>query len=132
MIELIKNGLMGVFNKLIEKPIYYEDVEDALTIILEVLRLNFWSSVEISKFVFYMTDFFDQYINLLKSLPYNKTNNELLNTLHYLTSDSRPKEDKFILFEKGVIQTMVRFLDSKNVQVQTKVIEIILNEVIAG
>ncbi|KAA6367486.1 MAG: hypothetical protein EZS28_036987, partial [Streblomastix strix] len=132
LVELVKNGLMSAMNKMMEKPIGYEDGEDMLEIVLEILRQQFWGNQDISNEIFNRTDFFDRYIDLYKILAFNKVNNELLSTLHFLTSDSRPTDQKKKLFEKGIIPGMIRFLDSQNMLVQIKVMDIIANVIIAG
>ncbi|KAA6360548.1 MAG: hypothetical protein EZS28_043925, partial [Streblomastix strix] len=64
IIELIQAGLMQTLNTMVEKPVYYDDGEDLLEIISEVLKQQFFNSIEICQEIFDRTDFFDQYINI--------------------------------------------------------------------
>lgn len=103
---------MKKFNKMIEKPIYYEDGEDLLEIISVVLKQHLLTNIDICHCLLYNTDFFDQLINLFNTLKFNKANNEILSTLHFLTGTTRPINHKLKLFEKGIVHTLVKFLGS--------------------
>ncbi|KAA6359067.1 MAG: hypothetical protein EZS28_045405 [Streblomastix strix] len=92
LVELVKNGLMSAINQMMEKPISYEDGEDILENVLEILRQWFWGNQDISNEIFNRTDFFDRYIDLYKILAFNKVNNKLLLKLQFFTSDSRDSD----------------------------------------
>ncbi|KAA6378946.1 MAG: hypothetical protein EZS28_025525 [Streblomastix strix] len=117
---------------MIEKTLQQDDKEDLLEIITAVIKHEFLDSVEICSCILYNTDFFDQIVNLFNSLRFNKANNELLTIFHFLTSNGRPVSHKLRLFQKGIIHTMMRFIDSQNNIVQMRVSEIISSVIIAG
>ncbi|KAA6401177.1 MAG: hypothetical protein EZS28_003295 [Streblomastix strix] len=111
-VELIKEGLMQMLSQEIEKATQKNVKDGVIYLVGDIVLELSDNNPEACKMIIQETDFIDKYISYLNSLSKSQIKN--WHGYYFTTlSDNLPSEDQNLLFEKGVIQTIVN-LDFKD------------------
>ncbi|KAA6352821.1 MAG: hypothetical protein EZS28_051652, partial [Streblomastix strix] len=130
-IDLIKVGLLNLINEKIENGVYQNDGEGKMIYLEEILRLLIIDNPEVSRVIVNETNFIDQLIMIFHELPPTSHKTWKIQPLNFL-SESLPNDLKIRMFEKGIVQTMVKLLNSRNRQAQLDSGRVITNIINSG
>ncbi|KAA6395135.1 MAG: hypothetical protein EZS28_009338 [Streblomastix strix] len=128
---MIKSGMMQILINEIKKPVQFVVGEGKLIIIGDILRSLIIKKTELIQIILNETDFIQHYIYLLNSLALARISVEHLDILWEL-SLCIPVEQKRGLFVQGVIQSIIKILQSEDRLVRKKGSVIILNIIKLG
>ncbi|KAA6402789.1 MAG: hypothetical protein EZS28_001686 [Streblomastix strix] len=131
LIELIKAGLMIKLTDELNKTLEENDCEGKRIIIADILHRVTFDNSEAKQIIIDETNFADNYLRFLNKLPLNQMFIELLDALWEL-SIVHPSELKRVLFSKGIIQTLMKIVQLKDIFIRLKCGQVIQNIIIQG
>ncbi|KAA6387724.1 MAG: putative NEK protein kinase, partial [Streblomastix strix] len=131
LISLIKAGLMIKLTDELNKTLEENDCEGKRIIIADILHRVTFDNSEAKQIIIDETNFADNYLRFLNKLPLNQMFIELLDALWEL-SVVQPSELKRVLFSKGIIQTLMKIVQLKDIFIRLKCGQVIQNIIIQG
>ncbi|KAA6398439.1 MAG: hypothetical protein EZS28_006036 [Streblomastix strix] len=129
--DLIRAGLPNKLNELAQKGIQVDDGEGIMHIIGEIVKSLVKDNQEAGQIFVNDSNFVEEQIRLLTTAPLTRIKERFLSSLYYLSQNCAPLQQKR-MYDKGIVQSMMKIVVSQDQDVQWRSIWIIYYIIKAG